>query len=454
MPAKKKAKTTSSSTTSPSPRKKRITRSSNRDTIDDNDTTTTPGAKGTWTASSLATSADNAAEHYVVLYLRADSADGETTYAGQVVGSEVFSLSYDTNRDANALADTALATDEGFDITYANGITAIEAMEGEDYSGAATNSSISTITDLVNYINSESTRLYEGAGTEITASREGGEQTYYTVNYLTVTGTAGTVATASTAGYINATFGSNVKNTALTEVISMYFATAPNESAIANALVTKIDALSAFNAASLATADGRANRFVVTRNVSKAGYARDISPLSPATPSLTFVTDPTSTTVQLSTNAFTSTFGTYSATRDNRAAIRNFNTTGSSHGASTIVDLYVAKEQKEGLTLRVRNVGTVAFSSGVSVVPSTIGVSQSGGIVQGLSTAKGLNDYNLLVDGTNIIASGSNSATSVTQTTATTYWVAAFSSIGDGTPSTSDSTTTAITADRTSWLSS
>jgi len=418
-----------------------------------NDVTTTPGANGTWTASTLATSADNAAEHFVVLYLRADSADGETTYAGQVVGSEVFSLSYDTNRDANALADTALATDEGFDITYANGITAVEAMEGETYSGAAASSTISTITDLVNYINSESTRLYEGAGTEITASREGGEQTYYTVNYLTVTGTAGTVATASTAGYINATFGSNVKNTATTEVISMYFAAAPNEAAIAASLVTKIDALSAFNASSLATADGRANRFVVTRNVSKAGYARDISPLSPATPSLTFVTDPTSTTVQLSTNAFTSTFGTYSATRDNRAAIRNFNTTGASHGASTIVDLYVAKEQKEGLTLRVRNVGTVAFSSGVSIVPSTIGVSQSGGITQGLSTAEGLNDYNLLVDGTNIIASGSNSATSATQTTATTYWVAAFSSISDGTPSTSSSTTTAITADRTSWLS-
>lgn len=357
-----------------------------------------------------------------------------------------------TNRSGTTLADTALATDEGFDVTYANGITAVEAMEGETYSGAAADDTISTITDLVNYINAESSATWEGAGTKVTASRAGGEQTYYTVNYLTISGTAGTVATASTEGYINATFGSSVTAPSSTEVISMFFSSAPSEAAIANALVTKINALSAFNAASVSTADGRANRFVVTRNLSKAGYARDISPLSPATPSLSFVTDPTSTTVQLASNDFTSTFGTYSQTRDNRAAIRNFNTTGVTKSGSQVVDLYVSKTQKDGLTLRVENIGTVAFSSGVSIVPSTIGVSQSGGITQGLSTAAGLNDYNLLVDGTNIIASSLNSATSTGDSTDTTYWVASFASISDGNPSTSDPTTAAVTCDRTSWL--
>ena len=365
-----------------------------------------------------------------------------------------------TNRNVNTLLDTALASAEGFAIGYATGLTA-NAVQGLSDTDATNGSSVTTIDDLVTYLNNETNTITSALGTTVEASRAGGEETYYTVNYLTISGTAGAVATASSGGRLVATFGGN--ETATTQVLSWNFATAPNESAIASALVSLIDGTNLYNATSITTtADGRMNRFVVTRNVSETGYSTiDYSPLAVNPPAITFVLNGTagaagnlSTTVKLASDGFHTTFGTYSAFRDNSAAVRNLNTTGSTKAGSNVVDLYVSKSLKKGITVRLKNTGTVAFSSNVSLIFSG-GISNTAiAAIGDASAAQTAATAGLLVDGTNMISSTLNSATNTTSNASTVYWVAGFGDISDGTPSTSDSTTTAITADRTSWLSS
>ena len=414
------------------------------------DVTTTPGEYGTFTASTLASEADNAASTYAVLYLRASATT--TSYAAQVVGNQAISYSFQTNRNANTLLDTDLGGTEGFTIGYGTGLN-ITADDGDTDTDAANGASVQTIDDLVAYLNAEVNTTTSAVGTTVEASRAGGEQTYYTVNYLTISGTGGAVATASAGGQVNATFGSDETGTTL--VLSHTFGGAFNESMLASALMAKIDASNLYNAATIVTADGRSNRFVVTRNISQTGYGTvDKSPLAVDPPALTILeydgtTLTGSSTVQWAPNSFTSTFGTYSAYRDNAAAIRNLNgTTGSS--ASAVVDLFVSKSAKKGITVRLKNTGTVAFSTQVSMIFAG-GVSNSA-IVANTAANTSAAGGGLLVDGTNVISSSLNSATTTTDSTATVYWVASYASLatGDGTPSSSGNQ--AVTCDRTDWL--
>jgi hypothetical protein len=423
-----------------------------------NDATTTPGDASTlntaaWSDTAMAASAEDADQHFAVLYLRDSSADSATTYAAQVVDNQAISYSFQTKRNANTLIDTALLSTEGFIITYGTGLTV--TADGGDVDTDATNgSTVATVDDLVAYLNAEVNTTTSAVGTTVEASRAGGEQTYYTVNYLTVSGTNGAVATSSTGGQVNATFGS--VETGQTLVLSHTFAAAFNEADLAEQLRVDIHASNLYDAASVITADGRANRFVVTRKLSQVGYSvTDNSPVAVDPPALTILaydgtTNTGSSSVQWAPATFTSTFGTYSAYRDNAAAIRNLNgTSGSS--ASAVVDLYVDKAQKKGITVRLKNTGSVAFASTVAMIfsaKSNTAITANTGA--NTSAAGG----GLLIDGTNIISSSLNSATTANDSSDTTYWVASYASLatGDGTPSTSDPTTAAVTCDRTSWL--
>ncbi|MAD30581.1 MAG: hypothetical protein CMC00_06110 [Flavobacteriaceae bacterium] len=423
-----------------------------------NDVTTTPGDAATlntasWSDTAMAASAEDADQHFAVLYLRDTSADSTTTYAAQVVGNQAISYSFQTNRNANTLIDTALGTAEGFVFTYGTGLT-VTADGGDTDTDAANGATVATVDDLVAYLNAEINTTTSAVGTTLEASRAGGEQTYYTVNYLTVSGTNGAVATSSTGGQVNATFGSVETGTTL--VLSHTFAAAFNEADLAEQLRVDIHASNLYAAVSVATADGRANRFVVTRKISQVGYATtDNSPVAVDPPALTILaydgtTNTGSSSVQWAPASFTSTFGTYSAYRDNAASIRNLNgSTGSS--ASAVVDLYVDKSQKKGITVRLKNTGTVAFATTVKAIFSTLSNTAIKANTAGNTSAAG---GGLLVDGTNIISSSLNSATTANDSSDTTYWVASYASLatGDGTPSTSDPTTAAVTCDRTSWL--
>ena len=97
----------------------------------------------------------------------------------------------------------------------------------------------------------------------------------------------------------------------------------------------------------------------------------------------------------------------------------------------------------------MKNTGTVAFSSAVTL---TVDAESNTAIVAETATLTiGSGANGLLVSGVNMQSSSLITSTSATDSTKPSYWVAGFSSVTDGNPSTS-STQSAITCDRTQWL--
>jgi len=407
------------------------------------DTTTTPGDFDDtydYTAADMKTSASTDGDHWAVLYLFASTED--TFYQTDVVSNEVRTYNYDVNRTNILLTDTALGDSEGFAIQYASSAS-VSFQDGSSYTSAANGSTVQTVTDLVNYMNADTT--LSGLGIDVTASRDGFEKWLYTVEYITASGTIQAATASSTTGYINATFGTSENGT--TQVLSSYFSAAPTEAAIANALMADIDALNLWNAttgvAHNADPAARSNKFWVTRNVSKSGYSEvDTSPLAIDPPSLTFVLDAaqTSTTLTLAPSTFDSLFDSVS----NAGSVSNLNGSTSSAGATPVFSIFATKAQYEGLAIRLKNTGTTAFSSAVTL--TVMGTSQTAIVSAGGQT--GVAD--LLVPGTNMITASSVTSNSGASATKPRYWVAAFSDINNGTPTTQGDA--AVTTDRTGWL--
>jgi outer membrane murein-binding lipoprotein Lpp len=408
------------------------------------DTTSTPGdfatTYSTYSAANMKTSASAAGEHWAVLYLFPSSE--ETFYQTDVVSNEVRTYNYDVNRANILLTDTALGAAEGFAIQYAASAS-LSFQDGSTYTSAANGSTVQTVTDLVNYMNADTTLA--GLGIDVTASRDGFEKWLYTVEYITASGTIQAATASSTTGYINATFGTSENGT--TQVLSSYFTAAPTEAQIANALMADIEALNLWNAttgvAHNSNPAARSNKFWVTRNVSKSGYSeQDTSPLAIDPPSLTFVLDAaqTSTTLTLTPSTFDGLFDSVS----NAGSVSNLNGSTSSAGATPVFSIFASKAQYEGLAIRLKNTGTTAFSSSVTLThmgTSQVAINSAGG-------KTGVAD--LLVAGTNMVTAASVTSSSGSTSSKPTYWVASFANINNGTPTTQGDA--AVTTDRTGWL--
>jgi hypothetical protein len=407
------------------------------------DTTSTPGdfatTYATYSAANMKTSASAAGEHWAVLYLFPSSE--EDFYQTDVISNEVRTYNYDVNRTNILLTDTALGANEGFAIAYAASAS-VSFQDGSTYTSAANGSTVQTVTDLVNYMNADTTLA--GLGIDVTASRDGFEKWLYTVEYITASGTIQAATASSTTGYINATFGTSENGT--TQVLSSYFSSAPTEAQIAKELMSDIDALNLWNAttgvAHNADPGTRSNKFWVTRNVSKTGYELDTSPLAIDPPSLTFVLDAaqTSTTLTLTPSTFDGLFDSVS----NAGSVSNLNGSTSSAGATPVFSIFASKAQYEGLAIRLKNTGTTAFSSSVTL--THMGTSQVAIISAGGQT--GVAD--LLVAGTNMVTAASVTSSSGSTSSKPTYWVASFANINDGNPTTQGDA--AVTTDRTGWL--
>ena len=400
------------------------------------DTTTTPGdyaSSYAYTAADFATSSDLAANMWSVLYLRADATS--TAYDSDVISNEVRSYTFDVNRTNNTLADVALSDNEGFVVTYATNQT-LTFKDGDTYTGSANGSTVQTVDDLVAYMDADTT--LDAVGLDLDVSRAGMEETVVTVNYLVASGTATTATTSGTTGYINATFGTGVDGKA--EVLSLQFTAAANEVAITGALMAKIQALGNWDAATATSL--RSNQFTVTRKLSGSTASQDTSPLAVNMPSITFVLDAaqTSTTLVLAPSTFDGLFDTVS----NAGSYSRLN--GSTTTSNTpVFSLYTTSSAKKGIAVRLKNTGTVAFTSAVSLRGAAV---SNGAIVTTPGNINGIN--NLLVSGVNIVSSGTVTSSSATDSAKTTFWIAAFSAISDGNPASQGNA--AITCDRTSWL--
>ena len=399
--------------------------------------TTTPGDYDDaydYTAADFATSADLATDMWMVLYLRPST---EVDFAqADVIGNEVRTYTWNVSRTFNTLADKALGTLEGVVITYAAGQT-LTFDQGDTYTGSANGSTVQSVDDLVAYLDADTT--LDAVGINLDASRAGYEETVITVNYLVASGTATAATSSGTSGFLTATFGSSHPS-GKTEVISMSFGAAVNQTSIANLLMTKINALSNYDA--VTTTSINSNQFIVTRVVSGTSN-QDTSPLAVDVPSVSFVLDTaqTSTSIVLAPSSFDSLFDTVS----NAGSYSRLN--GTTVTTNTpVFSLYTTSSAKAGLALRLINTGTVAFSSNITATLTN--VSNTALMSTNTQAQDGIN--NLLVAGTNIEAAGTVTSNSATSSNKTTFWVAGFTDISTGNVTTQGDA--AITCDRTQWL--
>ena len=198
----------------------------------------------------------------------------------------------------------------------------------------------------------------------------------------------------------------------------MRFAAAANQATLANALMTAIDGTNLWAAT---VTSSNSNQFVVTRRISETGYAdQDISPIAQNVPSVSFVLDTamTSTTMVLIPSSFDALFDTAS----NAGGYSNLNGTTTTSN-TPVFSLYTSASAKTGIAIRLKNTGTTAFNSAVTL---TVDAESNTAIVAETATltlGSGVNG--LLRSGVNMQSSSLITSTSATDSTKPSYWVAA-----------------------------
>ena len=111
-------------------------------------------------------------------------------------------------------------------------------------------------------------------------------------------------------------------------------------------------------------------------------------------------------------------------TVSNAGGYSNLNGTTTSSN-TPVFSLYTDASAKTGLTIRLKNTGTVAFSSAVTL---TVDAESITAIVAETAATIGSGANGLLVSGVNMQSSSLITSTSATDSTKPSYWVAGFSS--------------------------
>jgi len=323
--------------------------------------------------------------------------------------TENRTYTFDVGRNAGSYSDVLLATGEGIIVSYDGGSTTFK--QGDTYNG----STVATITELAAYINADTT--LDGLGVNLVADRSGFEKTLATVNYTTssVNGLQNTTGTLSTAGDIWYTVGTTEAGTA------SYVSTTAGGTAVSDirtGLVLAINQGDDFGA----IAGTNNGQLIVTRMIS-GGTTTDRSPLM-AVVDITPYIDAVGT----------STTAKFQAGVAHSTAISNTAARTSGNFAFTVTESTL-----NGLRITLRNTGSVAFSSSVSLWATAV---SNTGIVADAAGPAG--EDNLLVSGTSI------AAWTATYTSPGDY-VTAYTDIAAGTTTETTAAVAAVDTDRTGW---
>jgi hypothetical protein len=373
-----------------------------------------PTAWDDTTAADNANNFDTQYEGYYAYAFDLEGSDAVTSTSG-ARSTENITYTFDTAKAAASYADTALTTNEGITVAYTGGNTTFK--QGDSYNG----STVSTLDDLVAYINADTS--LDGLGINLVADRAGYEKTLMTLNY-TISGDNGASNTTGTLASVGKVWYTvNTTETGSSSYIETTVANAlgGTTSSIRSGLV---QALNAHNFGAVKGTND--NQIIVTRMIS-GGTTTDKSGLS----SIVNVTP----YIDLAQTSTTAVFLT---------GVNNYAAKTSGNFAFTVTE-----EEISGIRITLRNSGSVAFSSAVSLYGAaasntailTAGDGE-GTVVDG--TAKPNGTDRLLVSGTNVAA-----------------WTATYTSPGDlvtdygdiaaGTTTTTSAAVTAVSTDRTGW---
>jgi hypothetical protein len=398
------------------------------------DTTSSVTAPAAWddaTAAANAVLRQSGTYAGVYAYMFSRDASAAVTSTTGVVSKERISYAWNLTRNATTQAVTALASNEGFEL-HRNDIQLGTWDQGDSYTGSANGSTVATVTDLIAFINADTT-MDTGYNINLTAAQDGNNRALYTITYTNSTGANAVAGAVSTGGLIAFTFGTNLSD-ASTKALSAEVTATNTQDGIATAVINAINSDGTEDYAATATG-GNGNQFYVTKQVSESGT--DISPLITASsfPSITFqATGDTSTAVITPSG-----YGAASASSINIDA--GGATTVNSIGASNSwYSLSSSKSLVQGLRLTVQNDGAVAMGT----VGISMGVSNTG-IINTITNLDSSIASNLMIAGTNI----DTYTAGVLETPAN--YVAAFSDISSGTTTTTTAAVTAVDTDRTGW---
>jgi hypothetical protein len=382
---------------------------------------------------------------YMNYFFQSDATALATRTVG-AVGAQVVSYSFDMVRNATTLAETTtMGTDEGFDV-YAADVLVESFMQGEAYSGSANGTTVATVTDLINFINAD-TALDTGYGIDVSAAKDSFEKGLYTISYTYSTGANATAGAVSNNGLLNFTFGTYRSGAAMD--LQAHVTDGNGAAGIATGVVEAINAAGEHTAA---LTGGNANQFYVTAKVSGAATL-DRSPLHPAPPTLTFVTNSDSTTASLVKEGLGSTsLGSNVAYNYDTATASEANGAGS--GSEFV--LSTSKSTLNGLRVTLKNTGTVAFA-GTTTSTSAVGIAvrntgSGTSLILAPATTNAVSDLGggLIVADVNIDPYVANTGT-ITYNEAPRTYVATFAQISSGSSGTVTSAVTGYTNDKTGW---
>jgi hypothetical protein len=365
--------------------------------------------------------------YYAYLY-NVDVAAGTTTTTGAISKQRV-SYAYNLNRNTTTQVETALTTAEGIEL-FQNDVLLGAWDAGDSYTGSANGATVVSLTDLINFINAD-TSMDTGYNLDMTAAQDGAKRALYVITYTNSTGAAAVAGAVSTSGVLNFEFGTN-KADGSTKSLSANVTASGVAGGIATGIVAAInsDGTSDYTG----TIAGNANSFYVTSSVSGSN-AIDISPMA-TFPTLVLNTNAATTTAVLTPAAYTTVSASNLTLIDGTAT--EVNTLGQSQN---LFSLSAASSVLSGLRLTITNNGDTTGGE----IEITQGNVSNGGIISALLGSRASNPAaGLMTAGTNIVTFGGSNGE------ASANYVAAFSAISAGTTTTTGAVTAVLT-NRTGW---
>ena len=392
------------------------------------DTTSSLTAPTSWNSAEAVDYATNYTGYYAYLY-NVDAAAGTTTTTGAIDKQRV-SYAYDLNRNATTQVETALTSAEGVEV-YQNDVLLGAFDAGDSYTGAANGSTVVSLTDLINFINAD-TSLDTGYNLNMTAAQDGYKKALYTVTYTNSTGAAATAGAVSTSGVLSFNFGTN-KADGSVKTLSANVTANGTSAGIATGIIAAINGDGTSDYTATATS-GNGNQFYVTSSVSGSNQT-DISPLA-TFPTLVLNTNAATTTAVLTPAAYAGSSMSNLTLRDGTAT--QVNTLGQSNN---LFSLTAANTVLNGFRLTITNDGSLNAGS----IEVTQGAVSNGGMISALLTSRVSNPAaGLMTAGSNIVTFGGSNGE------ASANYVAAFSAISSGTTTTTGAVT-AVQTNRTGW---
>jgi hypothetical protein len=382
------------------------------------DVTTSLTAPTAWDDATAASNAASKASPYTGYYAYAFDrpAVTEVTSTSGARLNQNITYVFDVNRNASTYTPLDLGENEGIIVAYEGGSTTFK--QGDTYNG----STVTTVQQLVDYINADTT--LDALGIQLIADRQGYEKTLMTINY-TISGNNGIT---NTTGVLSRVASQDIWYTVDTTEsgTASYFSTS---------VTTEMEGISGIREA-LRTALGDHNfgavngdqgdQLVVTRMIS-GSTTTDRSPLS----------------YRVNVTPYIDAAGTSTTARFLAGNVSNTAARTSGNFAFTVTE-----SDLSGIRITLKNTGSVAFASAVSLYGAAVSntaivTTLHGDGDGGADGANGAED--LLVEGTNIPTYNATTNSGVAQ------YVTDYGDISAGTDTIDVAGVTNVLATRTGW---